>query len=917
MKAFTRASVGLCVFGWFITSALGAPLQRQPVPLSPQPQPVPISPQPVPISPQPVPVGPQPVPANPQPPPVNGDPSLRQRPLLMRHFLLADPQPSIGPNSEILLFIHGMDSRAEEADDITKALFAAITNAPPPVSSTPPPPPNPAPMIAALNQLLQKYRSCAVEKYETQADMVARGLPANASGLMSTGGLQPRDVVTCVAGNQCSLADRVTGFSVLQAQANRGDPTNFQTSLQRIIPQDCFDCSKHQEMHTKHVHCTMEQGGNSSDLAHPMRGPNFEACKAGVDAAALANSVIHDIGVFISNVSALGAPASSATGGSTIATNRTTVHFNNTCQNPAGGCPESCDNPDFFVGGQRIARVPLDMVQGQPVTVYFPASVPPWSQLLDTPPPPGTQMNVPAAHNLGQNEGRLHPDLRAVAKAANPLYSLALAAYRFGTGDALWGNAFADLSVTGHRAFTAFSQILPQDAFCQGLVGQKPPPASPPATADQILAGCRTALDRAYRVANFLRNGQRGDTPALKLAKVAERNALGWIAVSGEDDSPHRPVDVPSSDFPQYDLLVNVQAGLPLHPPKIVPVHTRYTIAQSPLPSRNGKTLVVISLDLPTSGYATNLRYDDVSPLTDIGMPKTTNVPFPLPVLPGIEILIPGVGAFPPGTVIPANVPIPDFQASGSTPILQFIEDFVVDFVDRLDQSVPIKANVKAVMGGSLGGNMTLRLGRRPNAQWIRNVVVWSPASIWDSLGAGADVLKHAGPRSAWESANQVLSTDPASPQAASFRQGFFGSWDQAIVPVVIPVAQSDTWTSDFYLCKRSSVAGARLDRQETYDQNFLAWHWRLGAEQLLFSHQNIDPMTHQPLYMSNTTPMLLGCGLEDHVPYNDICPATQATAPHMTTTPGKALFLGETGHSLDNERRSFWAQQIIQFLGL
>ena len=62
---------------------------------------------------------------------------------------------------------------------------------------------------------------------------------------------------------------------------------------------------------------------------------------------------------------------------------------------------------------------------------------------------------------------------------------------------------------------------------------------------------------------------------------------------------------------------------------------------------------------------------------------------------------------------------------------------------------------------------------------------------------------------------------------------------------------------------------------------------------------------------------LLLGCGLEDKVPYNDICPATQATAPHMAATPGKALFLGETGHSLDNERRSFWAQQIVQFLGL
>lgn len=68
---------------------------------------------------------------------------------------------------------------------------------------------------------------------------------------------------------------------------------------------------------------------------------------------------------------------------------------------------------------------------------------------------------------------------------------------------------------------------------------------------------------------------------------------------------------------------------------------------------------------------------------------------------------------------------------------------------------------------------------------------------------------------------------------------------------------------------------------------------------------------------MSNQKPMLLGCGLEDHVAFNNICPATQTTASLMTMTPGKALFLDKTGHSLDNERRMFWARQVVDFLGL
>jgi hypothetical protein len=156
-------------------------------------------------------------------------------------------------------------------------------------------------------------------------------------------------------------------------------------------------------------------------------------------------------------------------------------------------------------------------------------------------------------------------------------------------------------------------------------------------------------------------------------------------------------------------------------------------------------------------------------------------------------------------------------------------------------------------------------------------------------------------------------------------RQSFFGSWDKPIVPLVVPQAQSGTWQSDYYRCKESAIASARLDRHETYDPNFLRWHWRLAAEQLLYSHQTTvspanasasDPYTGRPRFLSNTKPMLLACGTEDHVAFNDICPATQATAPNMTATPGRAIFLQQTGHSVDNERRSYFAQQVAEFLG-
>src|SRR5215472_3192266 len=55
-------------------------------------------------------------------------PKVTPAPVVKTWVLRNDAQPpTIAPGSEILLFIHGMDSRAEEADDITKALFSSIT----------------------------------------------------------------------------------------------------------------------------------------------------------------------------------------------------------------------------------------------------------------------------------------------------------------------------------------------------------------------------------------------------------------------------------------------------------------------------------------------------------------------------------------------------------------------------------------------------------------------------------------------------------------------------------------------------------------------------------------------------------------------------------------------------------------------
>jgi hypothetical protein len=115
--------------------------------------------------------------------------------------------------------------------------------------------------------------------------------------------------------------------------------------------------------------------------------------------------------------------------------------------------------------------------------------------------------------------------------------------------------------VSGSRAFESFRRQRPTDAKLQGC--RKGLPA----------AAVKQALDRAYKVAQILRAGD-------KAARYALRPE--YIAVSGEDDQPHRPVNVPWSDFPQYDLEVSVprrHAG-----GGVEKVHTRFTIGHRRAP---------------------------------------------------------------------------------------------------------------------------------------------------------------------------------------------------------------------------------------------------------------------------------------------------------------------------------------------
>lgn len=730
-------------------------------------------------------------------------------------------------------------------------------------------------LVPVLQGLLAKYERCIIEKYETP----------------NTSMIALRDASTCADGKPCTLASRRAAWTRLRALAARGDATDFEKLLKSAVLQDCMQCTKHRKWHTKHTHCTMDCDGNDDfkNGWRPGRGVCFEGCKAGVDI----NAFFRDLEQELNGHAALLGNESS---GGSVASNRTLATPTDT---------ERCDSSTH---GYHVAPEDKDLLD------WTPTEAPSWNAAL-TGYDPGKSpardvFNRPALHNLGANEGRLRADLRAVARRADPRHALCRAVVALGNGKTREGIALADLGVTGRKAFAAFKARPPGAGEIVACAKR----SLPRQTDAAVRQWTDQALARAYRVAQVTR---AGGWPAA----CPERAALGFIAVSGEDDQPHRPTNVPSAEFQQHDLAVRVGR---------VTVNTRYMIAQSsgggspscadqglrlpaePAPvldpqaevilfihgmdSRleealdltrelhalgraRGKKYAVIAVDLPTSGYADNLDYNVIAPITSLGRPYS-------------------MLGFRPNRY--------------NAPTLEFIEDFIVAFMNKLDDRVPgATRQLAAVVGGSLGGNMSLRLGRpRADAPWIRAVVPWSPAGMWESK---ADIpVERVALRLPWTFAGGDATYRSEKPWS---RGGFFyGGFDfQSKVLGIINVTkpQAEEWYADSWRCKQSHLRTARVDRYETYDEKFRRWHWRLAAEQMMFSH-TIEK-DGVPLYAGNTKPMLLICGIQDTG--GGLCEATRKVAADMKYTPGHALFLNGTGHSIQNERPAFLARHIADFI--
>jgi pimeloyl-ACP methyl ester carboxylesterase len=291
-----------------------------------------------------------------------------------------------------------------------------------------------------------------------------------------------------------------------------------------------------------------------------------------------------------------------------------------------------------------------------------------------------------------------------------------------------------------------------------------------------------------------------------------------------------------------------------------------------------GRPFAVVALDLPCNGYSSMLDHTEVA--------ESSGTSFP-------------AGIFDRGPV--------------HTPLLDFLEDFVVAFVDALDAVVPIKHRFAGIIGGSLGGNLGLRLGRRDLSAhpWLGSgIVSWAPASVWAPMVE--DEIKRRAPEHCREKWNEA--------EDDGRRAAYFGEvFDQVLIPLLVPHTQPSMWyRSGWEPHKSARIQSSRRDRYEVYNALFRRWHWRVAGEQLIYSH--IDRVDRQspssPMRHSlNRARHLLAAGDEDDYPGSNIYSATRHLAERMAHTPGRSIFLLGTGHSIHAERPRYLAREIASFL--
>jgi pimeloyl-ACP methyl ester carboxylesterase len=209
-----------------------------------------------------------------------------------------------------------------------------------------------------------------------------------------------------------------------------------------------------------------------------------------------------------------------------------------------------------------------------------------------------------------------------------------------------------------------------------------------------------------------------------------------------------------------------------------------------------------------------HLRHLDVGPTR----PDAPGDALPLLVIPGHTARIEGFLPMVPALAADRRVLVLDCPGSGEsdkpdrTYDLRFYEDVLVAYLDHLGigQAIPV--------GGSLGGNLVLRLGHRFPERFPR-LVLWAPGSAWKAKPVAAWVTRH------------VLGS-------RLLRSVAF--W-----PVVR--IQSRFWYSPDHPGRRQELDETFAYYRRVMGPGFLAMYWGMAADQVGRSLFPLAPAIAQP----------------------------------------------------------------------
>jgi len=261
--------------------------------------------------------------------------------------------------------------------------------------------------------------------------------------------------------------------------------------------------------------------------------------------------------------------------------------------------------------------------------------------------------------------------------------------------------------------------------------------------------------------------------------------------------------------------------------------------------------------------YGLRLRYIDVRPTGD-------EDDLPLLLIHGHSSRLEEYDALLPYVAKRRRVLVPDLPGSGYSDKpdcrydLRLLEDVLLGFLDE-------KGIDKCHLGGgSLGGNLVLRLGHR-EPERFQHLAAWAPAGAWDRMRAMPALM-------------QVL------------KRLRFLFWPTLRL-------QSRFWYSKSWNGRHAALQGAWTYYREVYGRGFHRMYWDIGIDQLISSLFDRAHEIEHPTY--------LAYGENDHGLALNV--GTQRLAKLMKRT--KLTCFRNAKHSLANEVPKKLGEEVDAFL--